>query len=151
MTIKEDNEYVCFNGLWRYHVYCVAAIWTQNSMRRQSETTRRFTRQRRQKVNLTISVYLVAELVFYYFTPLYFITLEHKHLLKNAQLELKKSKRKDYYKILGVDKNATEDEIKKAYRKRALLHHPGALSQNPQNHTTLLTRAFNNWCSVCFL
>ncbi|XP_037587608.1 dnaJ homolog subfamily C member 7 [Cebus imitator] len=52
-------------------------------------------------------------------------TKEHKQLLKNAQLELKKSKRKDYYKILGVDKNASEDEIKKAYRKRALMHHPG--------------------------
>lgn len=51
--------------------------------------------------------------------------LEHKQLLKNAQMELKKSKRKDYYKILGVDKNASEDEIKKAYRKRALMHHPG--------------------------
>ncbi|XP_041742979.1 dnaJ homolog subfamily C member 7-like [Coregonus clupeaformis] len=25
---------------------------------------------------------------------------------------------------LGVGKNATEDEIKKAYRKRALMHHP---------------------------
>ncbi|XP_053552320.1 dnaJ homolog subfamily C member 7, partial [Bombina bombina] len=51
-------------------------------------------------------------------------TKEHKQLLKNAQLELKKSKRKDYYKILGVDKNASEDDIKKAYRKRALMHHP---------------------------
>lgn len=50
---------------------------------------------------------------------------EHKQLLKTAQLELKKSKRKDYYKVLGVGKNATEDEIKKAYRKRALMHHPG--------------------------
>lgn len=54
--------------------------------------------------------------------------LEHKQLLKNAQVELKKSKRKDYYKILGVDKNASEDEIKKAYRKRALMHHPGTHS-----------------------
>ncbi|CAJ0950857.1 unnamed protein product [Ranitomeya imitator] len=51
-------------------------------------------------------------------------TKEHKQFLKNAQLELKKSKRKDYYKILGVDKSASEDEIKKAYRKRALMHHP---------------------------
>uniref|UniRef100_A0A665TD73 DnaJ homolog subfamily C member 7-like n=1 Tax=Echeneis naucrates TaxID=173247 RepID=A0A665TD73_ECHNA len=51
-------------------------------------------------------------------------TSDHKHLLKTAQLQLKKSKRKDYYKVLGVGKNATEDEIKKAYRKRALMHHP---------------------------
>lgn len=31
---------------------------------------------------------------------------------------------KDYYKTLGVDKNATQDEIKKAFRKLALEHHP---------------------------
>lgn len=50
---------------------------------------------------------------------------EYKRLLQEAKFELKKSKRKDYYKILGIDKNATTDDIKKAYRKQALVHHPG--------------------------
>ncbi len=31
---------------------------------------------------------------------------------------------KDYYKILGIDRNASQDEIKKAYRKLARQYHP---------------------------
>ncbi|XP_048509911.1 dnaJ homolog subfamily C member 7 [Athalia rosae] len=49
---------------------------------------------------------------------------DNKRLLLEAKFALKKSKRKDYYKILGIDKNASTDDIKKAYRKRAMVHHP---------------------------
>ncbi|XP_001602403.1 dnaJ homolog subfamily C member 7 isoform X1 [Nasonia vitripennis] len=49
---------------------------------------------------------------------------DNKRLLLEAKMALKKSKRKDYYKILGIDKNASTEDIKKAYRKRAMVHHP---------------------------
>jgi len=44
--------------------------------------------------------------------------------IRKAELELKKAQRKDYYKILGVEKSADENLIKKAYRKLAIIHHP---------------------------
>lgn len=61
----------------------------------------------------------------------YFQSLGDNHrvqILRNRQQEvavlLKQSKSKDYYKILGIGRDATEKDIKKGYRSQSKLYHP---------------------------
>ena len=39
---------------------------------------------------------------------------------------------RDYYEVLGVARDASEDEIKRAYRKMALQNHPDHNPDNPE-------------------
>lgn len=45
-------------------------------------------------------------------------------ILREAQIDLKRSKTKDYYKVLGVARDADPKQIKSAYRKLSKIHHP---------------------------
>lgn len=52
---------------------------------------------------------------------------------------------KNYYEILGVTQECTDDELKKAYKKLALRFHPD------KNHAPGATEAFKGQAQACQL
>ena len=50
----------------------------------------------------------------------------------------------DYYKILGVEKNASADEIKKAFRKLAQQYHPDKKTGDEKKFKEILDRNLTN-------
>lgn len=63
--------------------------------------------------------------------------------IKEAKMKAKQAAKKDYYKILGVEKNASDDEIKKAYRKLALKWHPDR-NQGSEEEKTKADKMFKD-------
>ena len=67
---------------------------------------------------------------FNHFTPLSIFSTLWKRITNYGNIFLMDSMQKDYYKILGVEKTASVEDIRKAFRKLAMKYHP---DKNPNN------------------
>src|SRR3954447_350649 len=52
------------------------------------------------------------------------------------------NKKKDHYEVLGISRDASEAEIKKAYRKLALKYHPDRYAGKPESEKSAAEEKF---------
>jgi DnaJ family protein C protein 7 len=74
---------------------------------------------------------------------------EMKGKLREAQVALKRSKQKDFYKMLGCPRDATESEIKKCYRKTALKWHPDRHANSSEEKKVEAEKVFRD-CNLAY-
>jgi len=72
-----------------------------------------------------------------------------ERLIEEAKKRLKQSQKRDYYKILGVNRKAKKKEIKKAYREKAAKAHPDVFNkENPDATEEERKKAEKHWLDV---
>lgn len=71
-------------------------------------------------------------------------TRENRDAVSQAKRKQKLAERKDYYKILKVSRDADDKDIKKAYRKQALLHHPDRHANSSDDEKALHEKNFKD-------